>query len=336
MNDASQEISDYLVPLSSVRERKKVLIINPGYRETLAPDSGDVVSLGDILRSTVILHLYPSDRYHVTWLVDPAGAGLLEGNKQIARILKVGPFSGFQLTSERFDVVINLESDPGVCAMAGNIDARHHYGFRFDPLTGEAEAYDKAEEALSMSRDMEYKRRQQKSWSEMLFNILGQNYRDEPLILGYKPATSEIYDVGLNHKVGSKFPLKRWPMENWKGLADRLEPEHSVSWQQSANDIAGYIEWVNSCRVVVTNDSLGLHIALALGKRVVALFGPTIASEFSDQENLVKLGPGLDWDCIPCLESKCEMSPHCMSYISLDAVTEASLEHLRVLGVPVQ
>jgi len=313
-------------PSRSIPSRRKVLIVNPGYRETLAPDPGDAVSLGDILRSTVILHLFPSDLYHVTWLVDPAGYPLLRGNPKIDRILRVNTFTAHQLTSEWFDVVVNLESDPGVCALVNQVPAWRRYGFCFDPLTGEAHAYENAEEALSMSRDVDYKRKQGKSWSEILYGILGSEYRGEGYVLGYEPKTREVYDVGLNHKVGSKFPLKRWPEERWKALSSTLEASCSVSWQQSANDIEGYIDWINSCRVLVTNDSLGLHVALALGKKVVALFGPTIPSEFDDHQDLVKLAPKLDWDCIPCLESTCDKTPHCMAHIPIETVAREALD----------
>jgi heptosyltransferase-2 len=39
------------------------------------------------------------------------------------------------------------------------------------------------------------------------------------------------------------------------------------------------MEWIASCRILVSSDSLGLHIALALGIPVVGLFGPTSAKE---------------------------------------------------------
>lgn len=49
------------------------------------------------------------------------------------------------------------------------------------------------------------------------------------------------------------------------------------------------MDWIGSCGTIVTNDSLGLHIALAFNKRVVALFGPTLASEVHSCSNLIKL-----------------------------------------------
>ena len=48
--------------------KEKVLIIKLGYSETLDGEIGKVTSLGDVLRSTVLLHLYKDA--HVTWLID--------------------------------------------------------------------------------------------------------------------------------------------------------------------------------------------------------------------------------------------------------------------------
>jgi heptosyltransferase-2 len=141
-------------------------------------------------------------------------------------------------------------------------------------------------------------------------------------LLGYNPQTEIRYDVGLNHLIGKKFPLKRWPEAQWQSLYDKLSPQYSVNWQQGNNDIDDYIEWIASCRVLVTNDSLGLHIALALDKPVIALFGPTIATEVAG-ERLIKIRPPLDWDCIPCLESFCPKAEPCIAYISVESVQNA-------------
>ncbi len=99
----------------------KVLIIKLGYSETLDPEIGDVSSLGDVLRSTVILHQFKND--HVTWLVDEKAYPLLEGNGYINRILIFNLISVLQLLSERYDTVINLEKSPGICSLADSINA---------------------------------------------------------------------------------------------------------------------------------------------------------------------------------------------------------------------
>jgi heptosyltransferase-2 len=307
-------------------QRKRVLIIKPGYSETLDPDSSGVVSLGDILRTTVILHLFPSDQYQVTWVVDQKGAPLLKGNPFIHRLLVINPFTPHLLLSEWFDIVVNFEKEPGICAVSDRIPAWRRYGFRLDPQTHTAVAYDHADEALSFTTDPAAKRRKIKSWSGILYEMLGHKYEGKPYVLGYRPQTEIRYDVGLNHLIGKKFPLKRWPESHWQELHADLARDHVVCWQQGENDIEDYIEWIASCRLLVTNDSLGLHIGLALGKPVVALFGPTIATEV-EGARLLRITPPLDWDCIPCMEDKCIQAKACMNYISvvqvLDVVRDA-------------
>ncbi|MDD5328409.1 MAG: glycosyltransferase family 9 protein [Sulfuricella sp.] len=313
MNSAKPVIAD---------NRKRVLIIKPGYSETLDPDESGIVSLGDILRTTVILHLFPPDQYHVTWLVDQKGISLLKGNPFIHRLLAINPFTPHLLLSEWFDIVINFEKEPGICAVSDRIPAWRRYGFRLDPQTHTAVSYDHADEALSFTTDPDAKRCKAKSWSEILYEMLGHHYDGQPYVLGYRPRSGIVHDVGFNHLIGAKFPLKRWPERHWQALHADLSQDYKVCWQQGANDIEDYIEWIAGCRVLVTNDSLGLHIALGLGKPVVALFGPTISSEV-DGAGLIRITPPLSWDCIPCMKSSCIQETPCMEHISPKLVSDA-------------
>lgn len=302
--------------------RKRVLIIKPGYSETLDPDDSGIVSLGDILRTTVILHLFPSDQYHVTWLVDQKGIALLKGNPFIHRLLVVNPFTPHLLLSEWFDIVINFEKEPGICAVSDRIPAWRRYGFRLDPQSHTAVSYDHADEALSFTTDPDAKRSKEKSWSHILYEMLGHRYEGQPYVLGYKPSAESIHDIGLNHMIGAKFPLKRWPETHWQQLHADLAPDYKVCWQEGTNDIEDYIEWIASCRLLVTNDSLGLHIAQGLGKPVVALFGPTISSEV-DGPDLTRIIPPLSWECIPCVKSYCIQETPCMQHIPPKLVSDA-------------
>ena len=162
-------------------KRKRVLIIKPGYSETLDPDESGIVSLGDILRTTVILHLFPSDQYHVTWLVDKRGIPLLKGNTHIHRLLAVNPFTPHLLLSEWFDIVVNFEKEPGICAVSDRIPAWRRFGFRLDPQSHAAVAYDHSDEALSFTNDSTAKRKKAKSWSEILYEMLGHKLKIKKL-----------------------------------------------------------------------------------------------------------------------------------------------------------
>lgn len=300
--------------------KEKVLIIKLGYSETLDGEIGKITSLGDVLRSTVLLHLY--EDAHVTWLIDEISFPLLKGNPYIHRILFYDITSVLQLQSERFDTVINLEKVPGLCAFADSLKAWRRYGFRFDPENGVALAYDGSQHVLEICMDPEYKKKTKKYWEEILFEIVGVKWQGESSILGYKPKSSLMHDIGFNYDVGKKWPNKAWPMEYWKELENLIGSKYTISWQQGLKNIEEYFEWINSCRIFVTNDSLGLHIACALNKKIVALFGPTLASEIY-VPNSIKLVPKSDYNCIPCLSPKCIQSKSCMNYIEPKMVYDA-------------
>jgi len=306
--------------------KEKILIIKLGYSETLDGEIGMITSLGDVLRSTVLLHLYKNA--HVTWLVDEKAFPLLKGNPYIHRILSYDITSVLQLKSERFDTVINLEKVPGLCAFSDSINAWRRYGFRFDPENGVALAYDGTQHVLEICMDAEYKKKTKKYWEEILFEMVGVKWQGEGCLLGYKPKSPIMYDIGFNYDVGKKWPNKAWPMEYWKELEKLIGNEYTISWQQGLKDIEEYFEWINSCQVIVTNDSFGLHIAYALNKKVIALYGPTLAAEVYIPNGIKLLSPA-NYNCIPCLSPKCIQSKSCMNYIKPKEVHETIKKMLK-------
>jgi len=299
----------------------KVLIIKLGYSETIDSGIGKVTSLGDVLRTTVILYPFADD--HVTWLVDEQAYPLLEGNPLIQRILTFDLTAVLQLQRERFDTVINLEKVPGVCAMADSISAWRRYGFRFDEVHGEAEAYDGCEKVVSLCKNGELKKTYQGSWQESLLHVVGAGWDGQEYILGYRPQSEEVFDVGFNWAVGSKWPNKAWPAEKWDELKSLMAGKFTSSTQQGMDDLYAYMEWINSCRLLVTNDSLGLHIALALRKKVVVLYGPTNPNETYFYGRGEVLYPDVDFPCIPCLERTCSRDKRCIEFIPATSVLAA-------------
>ena len=180
----------------------KILIIKTGYSEILDKEgTSREVSKGDVLRTTPVLHLYKGDK--VTWLADQKAFPLLEGNPLISRLMHYDFQTRDQLMAERFDVVINLEKFPPLCALATQIEAWKKHGFRLDRDTGEAKAYDRSSEVLTVSADLATKRRNRKKAQELLFEMVGEKWNGETYILGYQPKTRETYDVAFNTNVGN-------------------------------------------------------------------------------------------------------------------------------------
>lgn len=302
------------------QKKHKILIIKVGYSETLDAEISNITSYGDVLRSTVLLHLYKND--YVTWLVDEKALPILKGNPYIKRILIYNLTSILQLQAEHFDTVINLEKVPGLCALADSINAWRRYGFRFDAATGEAEAYDRSHVVLEACRNIEKKRDRNAFWQEGLFEIVGAEWKGEEYILGYHPKTKEKYNIGFNYQVGNKWPLKGWPMTYWKSLEKMLAKKYSISWQQGTDNIEDYFDWINSCKILVTNDSFGMHVAIALKKKIIGLFGPTNYRENCLYDLGVCFYPKrIACKSFPCKENQClHFKDTCMSAIKPEII----------------
>lgn len=291
----------------------KILIIKLGYSETLDKEIGTTTSLGDVLRTTVILNFFKGA--DISWLVDEKAYPLLKGNKYLKRILIFNLESVLQLQRERFDTVINLEKGPGICAFSDSINAWRRFGFRFDSARGIAQAYDGAEKVLSLCLNLEKKKSSHRFWQDALASMIGKKWNNEEYILGYRPKSPIRYDVGFNWAVGKKWPNKAWPKKHWEALEGMLEAKYSVSWQQGLENLDEYMDWLNSCRVIVTNDSLGMHLAVALKKKIIALFGPSSSREVCLYGRGEKILAPVNKGCLPCLKPRCANNLKCMEHI---------------------
>jgi len=303
----------------------KILVIKLGYSETLDPEIGRVPSLGDVLRTTPILwalkEKFPESL--ITWLVTENAEPLLVGNPLIDRLLVWDNFVPFQLMKEKFDVVVNLEKIPGVCALTDMIDAWVRYGFRLDTVNGTYQGYEKGLDFISYIAEKKTDKLKG-YWQQVLVEMLGVPWREQPYIVGYRGKTREVYDVGFN---------KGMPVDHWEALELSLaEAGVDVSWQQGRNNLFEYIDWINSCKTLVSNDSLGMHLALAFGKKVIGLFGPTDHKEVFLYNNGKLILSSQDCPLRPCGANKCKTGLYCMRKIDLDAVTAAVLESLQREG----
>jgi heptosyltransferase-2 len=308
----------------------KILIIKLGYSETLDPDIGKVPSLGDVLRTTPILwaikERFPDS--HITWLVTDNAEALLQGNRLIDRILVWDEFVPFQLMREKFDVLINLEKIPGVCALSDMIDAWVKYGFRFETMSGEYRGYEKGLTFISYIKNK--KTNVFKGyWQQVLIEMMGVAWTGQTYMVGYEPKTSEQFDIGLNYEVGSKWPVKGMPLQMWRDLENRLTFKgYTVSWQEGKSDLNEYMDWINSCRLIISNDSLGLHLAQAFNKKVIGLFGPTDAGEVYSYGGSRMIVSATQCPVRPCIASHCSSGQHCMNGINLDKVEVTTREFL--------
>ncbi len=314
-----------------MNDKQKVLIIKTGHCEILEKrNNSRKVSLGDILRTTVILHPYVNDE--VTWVTDEQAFPLLENNSYIkeGRLLPFDFMTALQLESEEFDTIINLEKIPGICALSDKIKFRRSkYGFNFNTQTGEAEAFQDSLGILAFGANTELKKTNQKTIQELLFKMVGKVWEKEEYILGFQPTSIEKYDVGFNLNVGAKWPNKAWSKSKWDKLENLLERQNiSVTRQDKQpkevlTDLKEYINWINSSRIIITNDSLGLHLGIALKKKVLGLFGPTPDKEVYFYGRGEAILPEKRLSCRPCFNPSCSKYENsCIDLISPERIYE--------------
>ena len=304
--------------MESPRNRKSVLIIKHGYSETCDHNISSTISYGDVFRCTCLLDFFRGD--YVTWISAPSAEDLLTGNPLIDKLILAENPAELNRKDilDSYDTIINLEKQRDWCEFGKNTKSRKKFGFQNWAATGDDAYYPESASALSEGLERDTFTPLQ----DTLFKSIGQEWTGERYSLGYKPKVQEIYDIGFNCHVGSKWPDKAWPMEYWKDLHSKLNSRYTICWQQSLDNVKQYIDWLSSCKLIITNDSLGLHLAIGLNKKIIALFGPTS----SEQVYLYGLGesltPSVKHNCIPCFLPKCQKSKNCMHDICVDDVAK--------------
>jgi len=156
--------------------------------------------------------------------------------------------------------------------------------------------------------------------------LVGAKWNGEEYILGYKPKKVGNYDIGLNTNVGEKWPTKKWPNYKWDELENILiKNNYKVTRQDKQpnnilTNLNDYMDWINSSKLIVSSDSLGLHIGMALKKQVLGLFGPNPSKEVYFYNRGKAILPEPIPDCLPCSEEICKRGKNCLENITSERV----------------
>lgn len=291
-----------------------IIIFKLGYSETFLQDDGLCVSLGDVLRSTPLLRALREQYINscITWVVSPQARPLLENNLFIDRLMTWQEFESGPFKGEAFDILINLEKDHSIRSVTDGICASRKFGFGLDHAGDSASPTERETRIQDQTGVIQKK----------LIEMLGYVWKEQEYILGYQPAGGETYDIGLNYKVGPKLPTKELSLRKWEQLEELLNSTgFKVSWQSGFDDLYQYMDWINSCALIITTDSLGLHLALALRKKVLGLFGPTDPKEICFYNRGNHLISSTPCEYMPCYRAQCvHQGVFCMDQIETDEI----------------
>ena len=131
-------------------------------------------------------------------------------------------------------------------------------------------------------------------------------------------------------QAGARWANKRWPVEYFADLVRLLAKSHpelrfailgsradaglgraiARAQPERCLDLTGQVslpemvEWIRLGEIIITNDTGPMHVAAALRKPVLALFGPTEPRRTGPYGQIEKvLQAGLP--CAPCLKASC-------------------------------
>ena len=112
--------------------------------------------------------------------------------------------------------------------------------------------------------------------------------------------------------------------ERNRRILDRAH--HRVLDTGCRNNLLEFSALINLCDVLVTSDSLALHIGYSLGVRLIAFFGPTSMAEIEVTDKDLKIAPKMD--CLCCYKTDCDFEPNCMDNIQPNQLFKAVKEIL--------
>jgi len=159
--------------------------------------------------------------------------------------------------------------------------------------------------------------------------------------------------VALNTGAGTRWKYKSWGEEQTTALAQRLhdelnatvlvtggaeEVERNARIADAARrplvldapavpDLLVFAALLGECNLVVTSDSLAMHLALSQAVRTVVFFGPTSDAEI----DLFGLGEKVvtPLECRRCYLPDCDVRPHCMQSIGVERLFDTAARWLR-------
>jgi lipopolysaccharide heptosyltransferase II len=157
------------------------------------------------------------------------------------------------------------------------------------------------------------------------------------------PAACDAHVRWVAIQPGARWTNKRWPSANFAevirmlaaGHADtrfvilgngedvplgeivaRAGPERCLNLCHRTS-LPEMVEWLRLCSMMITNDTGPMHVAAALGKPVIAMFGPTEprrTGPYGQLENVLRV----ELPCSPCMKEYCsyEKPNECLNAIT--------------------
>lgn len=320
---------------SYIRISKKILIIKLG-------------AIGDVIRTTPLIStfrkLYPDCK--ITWLTHTPA--ILPSGK-IDEVLKFDYASALYLRNARFDIAINLDKEKEASALLYEVKAAEKYGYILkDNVTQPVNSLAFHKYHTGLFDDVS--KNNKLNYCQEIYALCGLEYSGEPYILddhaekGYRWENLDKSKVviGLNTGCGDRWTTRLWPESYFGNLAKKLlasgyevlllggaqEHERNMRIQAASGakyfghfELPKFINLISKCDLIVTQVTMGMHLTLGLGKKIVLMnniFNPHEFDLFGRGEIIMP-----DKACECFYRGTCKLGESCMKDLSTERVYEA-------------
>jgi heptosyltransferase-2 len=327
---------------------------------------------GDVLRTTALLPAIHRkwQRCELTWLTRKNSAPLLENLPEIDRVLFVDEDGVLQIQGEEFDLCLNLDNDPLSSSLATQQRAVRHLGYCLDDRGRIIATTPEGQTWLEMASFDRLKKENTHTYQSHMRKILGLPDVPDPIQIRLRPEEQErvrtrlsalgfggVKPIAFNTGAGSRWKTKEWPPGHFMELGFLLSPYAKGRIlllggpaEEEKNRILAmerpdlfvnsgilplreFMALVGELGLLVTADTLALHVGIGLGVPTVGLFGPTSAVEIEASMIVAVHEPPLlsgrrlikilsPKDCVHYYAHSCEEKPCCLETISPSLVFE--------------
>ncbi len=321
-------------------------------------------AIGDVLRTTSILpplrKKYP-DAF-ITWCTKSNATQLFANNDFVDEIITFEEDALFRINAEEYDIVINLDTSKVSSSIAASANGKNKIGFVLNKKGYVEATSNAAAKWLAMSAFDDLKKENRQTYQGIMYEILeldktkiaqpifilSEDDIEKGNALAKKWKFSKLQKtIGLNVGVGNKWPNKGWPNKRWEELIETLNSKNYqlllLGGQDEKdlmaelcrkykflintgynNSLVEFASIVNLCDLLITADTLALHIGTAINKKIIVLFGPTSVSEIDLFGRGKKIAAPDDCKCY--YNRYCTEEESCMEKITTGMVMRAISE----------
>jgi ADP-heptose:LPS heptosyltransferase len=328
---------------------------------------GDVLRTTAILHGLKAKH----NNSQITWVTRQGALSLFENNGLVDRVLSYESTEAILFTAvEEYDLVINLDAARESAVLASRVKAKEKLGYGLNTRGHILPLNEEAIEWLEMGAFDQKKKQNVRSYQDLMLDICRIKTSKKNIILSLSDQEREFAvefsrrtslkrngtRVGFNTGASPRWQYKQWTLDGFKRLieivlnktdwtillyggpheVDRNKQLSSINTTRvidtgSENSLRQFFALVTLSDVFLTGDTLALHVATALGKKVVAYFGPTSAAEIDSYGGqIIKVQS--DLECLVCYKPRCEFNPNCMNSLTPDHMFSALQSAVKTLS----